>query len=90
MPEIDWDEIAKNAQKTTDEHFKVQIASLTSLTDRQVTDLINDTGISKRDLVEVLKHVEDATKSNEEKARAIKGINKGVNVLVSVAAKFLV
>jgi hypothetical protein len=30
MPEIDWDKIADNTQKSTDEFFKSQISSLTS------------------------------------------------------------
>ncbi|MCW3110382.1 MAG: hypothetical protein JWQ09_4888 [Segetibacter sp.] len=89
MAAIDWDAIAKKTQETTDEHFKNQISSLTTLTDNEVSHLINDTGISKEDLVEVLKTIDDAIKSNEAKAKAIKGINKGVDVLVAVASKFL-
>ena len=90
MPAIDWDAIAKKTQENTDDHFKNQMSALTKLTDSQVSHLINDTGISKEDLVEVFKNVDDSIKSNEAKANAIRGINKGVDVLVAVASKFLI
>jgi predicted transcriptional regulator len=86
---IDWDAIAEQAQKETDKHFKNKISALTKLTDTQVLDLINDTGISKEDLVKVLKTVDDSVRSNEAKAKAIRGINKGVDFLVAVASKFV-
>jgi hypothetical protein len=90
MPEIDWDKIADNTQKSTDEFFKSQISSLTSLTDSEVLHLINEIGISKENLIQVLKVVDDAGQSNEAKANAIQGISKGVNILVDVASRFLI
>lgn len=89
MAAIDWDAIANKTLEATDEHFKNQISSLTTLTDTEVAKLITQTGISKEDLVEVLRNVDDAARSNEAKAKAIQGINKGVDVLVAIASKFL-
>ena len=89
MPDIDWDAIAKKSQQSTDEHFKKEISNLTRLSDAEVLDLIMESGISKQDLVEVLKIVDDATKSNEAKAKTIRGINKGVDLLVAVGSKIL-
>jgi len=88
MP-IDWTKIAAEAGEATDEHFKNQISSLTSLNDNEIENLITETGISKKDLASVLMEVEDATKSNEEKAAAISNINKGVSLLVGIAKKFI-
>jgi hypothetical protein len=90
MSPIDWDDIADNAQQATDNHFKNQISSLTSLNNEGVTELINETGIGRKDLVQLLKVIDDAASSNEEKARAIANIHKGVNVLVAVASKLLI
>ena len=75
MP-IDWKKIANDA-------------GLTSLNDNEIENLITETGISKKDLASVLMEVEDATKSNEEKAVAISNINKGVSLLVGIAKKFI-
>ena len=88
MP-INWDEIADQAGQSTDEHFTNQISSLTRFNDDEIESLINDTGISKKDLAKVLKEVKDATKSNIAKASAIKNISKGVDVLVDIAAKLI-
>lgn len=90
MSTIDWDAIAQKTQESTDDHFKNQISNLTKLTDSQVAHIIADTGISKEDLVEVFKNVDDSIKSNEAKANAILGINKGVDALVAVASKILI
>ena len=88
MP-IDWDEIANQSAQATDEHFSSKISSLTSLNDEEIKSLIHNTGISKKDLTAVLKEVKDATKSNTDKANAIKNISKGVDVVVELASKFL-
>jgi hypothetical protein len=84
---IDWKKIAKEAGTATDEHFKNQISSLTSLNDDEIQNMITETGISKKDLVAVLKEVTNATKKNNTKAAAISKINKGVSLLVSIAKK---
>lgn len=88
MP-VNWNEIANQAGQSTDEHFKSQISSLTRLNDEEIEALIIETGISQQDLFAVLKEVKDATKSNTDKANAIKNISKGVDVLVGLAVKLL-
>jgi Glu-tRNA(Gln) amidotransferase subunit E-like FAD-binding protein len=84
-----WDDIANTADKLTQDQFQSQISSLTSLNDQKIEDVINDTGISKVDLTNVFKVVQDATKSNADKADAIKNISKGVDVLVAIANKLI-
>jgi hypothetical protein len=84
-----WDEIAAQADRATNEHFMSQISSLTRLNDVEIENLITETGISKKDLTSVLKIVDEASKSNDAKADAIKNISKGINVLVGLAAKFI-
>lgn len=88
MP-IDWNKIAKDAAKATDEEFAGQISGLTSLNDAEIQKLIFDTGISKEDLTAVLKEVKNASKGNKAKATAISNINNGVQVLVEIAKKFI-
>ena len=88
MP-TNWDDITNQAANAADAHFASQISSLTRLNDKEIESLIFDTGISKQDLALVLKEVKDATKSNVAKATAMKNIGKGLDVLVSIAAKFI-
>lgn len=86
---IDWNDIANQAGQQTDQQLSSQISSLTSLNNTEIENLINDTGISQENLVELLQVVNNATASNNEKAAAIENINKGVNVLVEIAKKVL-
>lgn len=88
MP-TNWSEIAKKAGKETDKQFARQIAGLTSLNDSEIEKIIFETGISQKDLAEILKQVKDSSISNEEKAKAIQNINKGLNVLIELAARLL-
>jgi hypothetical protein len=84
-----WDDIAHRAGEMTDEQLKNKISSLSRLNDLEIEALINDTGISKQDLADVLKVVNDATLSNEKKAAAIKNIRNGVDLLVKLAGKLM-
>jgi hypothetical protein len=86
---IDWEKLANDTGKETDEHFWDKISGLTRLHANEVESLINDTGISKEDLTAVLKEVKDATKSNLDKATAISNVNKSVDLLVGIAEKLL-
>ncbi len=88
MP-TDWNEIARSTQEETDDSFKGKISSLTSLKDSEIAALINDTGISKSDLVAVLKVIDDASKTNEAKAQAISNINKGIRAVVKIAERVI-
>jgi hypothetical protein len=90
MAEINWEAVAKIAQNSTDTQFKNKMSSLTLLTDEDILSIVNDIGISKVDLVQVLKNVADSSSSNADKAEAIRGIDKGVNVLVALASRFLI
>ena len=88
MP-TDWNKIAREAADATDEHFSGEIAKLTRLQDEEILRLIEESGISKEDLVAVLREVKDGTKSNQQKAGAIRNINKGIDLLVSIAGRLL-
>ncbi|WP_340110988.1 hypothetical protein [Maribellus mangrovi] len=88
MP-IDWEKIAKDTDNETFESFVNRISSLTRLNDHEIITLVNETGISEKNLAEVLKEVKSATKSNTQKADAIKKISSGVNVLVEIASKLI-
>jgi len=88
MP-TDWDKIAEKAAQETNEELHSEISSLVSLKNKDIEELILETGISQKDLIEVLKLIKEATVSNEAKATAIKNIGKGVDVLVGIAGKFL-
>ena len=91
MPDdpIDWDEIIRNAQQATDQEFQSKISGLTRLTYPEIERIIVDSGISKKDLLEVIRIVKTATGTNNAKAKAISNINRGINVLVALVGKLI-
>ena len=84
-----WDQLAADAASKTNKQFESEISSLTRFNDAEIKKLIHDTGISQKDLAEVLREVKSASKSNLQKANAIKNISKGVDVLVGIASKLI-
>ncbi|MBL7759367.1 MAG: hypothetical protein JNK08_01590 [Sediminibacterium sp.] len=85
----DWDDIIQSAAKATNTHFAEQLSGLTRLTNADIEALILDAGISRENLADTLKVVKDAGKTNAEKAAAIRNIQQGVDVLVSLVGKLI-
>ena len=84
-----FEKLAKEAAEMADEDFKAEFSRLTRLNDSEIEKIIDDTGISKEDLAEVLKELKDATASNEAKAKAIQNINNGVSALIGIAKRLI-
>jgi hypothetical protein len=88
MP-TEWDRLAEEAGDLTDIQLSNRISGLSRFNDKEIETLIKETGITKVDLSVVLREVKDATKKNEDKAKAIQKIHKGVDLLVGLADKLL-
>ncbi len=84
---IDWDAIAQKAGQQTDQQFHEEIAKLTSMNMTEIDKFIMASQISNENAVKVIKEINDATRSNNDKANAIANIDKGVGFLVSLVSK---
>ncbi|AGC77811.1 hypothetical protein LX97_02010 [Nonlabens dokdonensis] len=84
---IDWDAIAQQAGQQTDQQFHEEIAKLTSMNMTEIDKFITASEISNENAVKVIKEINDATRSNNDKANAIANIDKGVGFLVSLVSK---
>ena len=82
-----FDKLAKQAAEMADEEFKIEFSRLTRLNDDEIKKIIDETGISKQDLADVLSKIKDSTTSNDSKAKAIQNINNGVSALVGIVTK---
>lgn len=89
MSSIDWNALAEQAAQQTDIQFANQIASLTSMSTKEITSFIQDSSISNANATRVLQEINNATSSNNQKAEAITNINNGVNFLISIASKIV-
>lgn len=88
MP-TNWDDIIKKASRTSKDNFSNLVSSLVNLTSKDIEELLEEPGIDKENLAQVLKVVQDAAKSNEEKAATISKISNGLQIVVGLAVKLL-
>ena len=79
-----FDKLADEAQALTDEQFKTRFSSLTKLSDNDISKIINDSGISKENLADLLVAVKSATDFNEKTVKSVQSIQNGVKALISI------
>jgi len=83
-----WEQIRKRAKKQTDETFASRVSSLTRLTDDEIKEIAPNAP-DKEKLSTLLGIIADATKSNNEKAQAIRDINGLAEIAVPLLLKLL-
>ena len=83
-----WEEIRTNAKKQTDDTITPNIPCLTRLTVDEIKEITPNT-LDKERLATLLGIVADATKSNNEKAEAIRNINGLAEIAVPLLLKLL-
>lgn len=88
MSTTTFEEIRKKAKKQTDEEFAAQISSLIRLTDAEIKELAPNPP-DREKLAHLLAVVKNATKSNEEKAEAIKTVEGLAEIAISLLGKLL-
>ncbi|ARV15718.1 hypothetical protein [Polaribacter sp. SA4-12] len=87
MSDIDWSALAEKAVSQTDSEFKSQLAGLTSLKTSDIDTFISESNISNTNALAVLKEINNASLSNNDKASAISNIQNGVGFLVKLVSK---
>lgn len=81
-------ELADEAKDITDQQLSSQISSLTRLTQDEI-DSIAPAPLDKENLQKLIGIIKDSTKSNEQKAEAIKTIDQHLSLLISIVSKFI-
>lgn len=83
-----WEEIRRKAKEKTDKEFASAASSLTRLTEEEIKE-ITPQPLDKEKLAESMSIVKDKTKSNEEKAQAIRNIEGLTIIAVKLLAKLV-
>lgn len=83
-----WEEIRKKARIQTEDVFASQISSLTRLTDDEIKEIAPEP-MDREKLAQLLGIVTDATKSNEQKAEAIKNVDGLLKIAIPLLVKLL-
>ena len=89
MDSINWNTIAQKAANQTDEEFNKELASLTKLNVNEVDSFIAESKITNANAIKTLNLINDATTSNNEKAKAILNIENGLGFVLSMVKKVL-
>lgn len=84
----DFKKLAQDAAAETDAQFVSRLSDLTRLRSTELQRLL-DEGLKREDIAAVLDVVKAAGLSNQQKAKNIAGIGKGLEVLVGLASKLL-
>ncbi|SEB50256.1 hypothetical protein SAMN04489761_1080 [Tenacibaculum sp. MAR_2009_124] len=89
MNTIDWNEIANNAAKQTDDELGSQLAHLTNLKLVEVESFIAESKITNANAIKVLQIIDNAALANNIKAVKIETIENGINFLTKLASKVI-
>jgi len=83
-----WEEIRKKAKRQTDDTFASKVSSLTRLTDDEIKE-ITPNALDKERLAALLGIVADTTKTNDEKAEAIRNVSGLAEIAIPLLLKLL-
>lgn len=87
MDNAEWAALHAKAKQIADDQFASEASDIVSLTKKQVSEIIAETAIGKETIAALMVVVSDATKSNQQKAQAIKNINGFAEVAASLIGK---
>ncbi|MCF6336595.1 MAG: hypothetical protein L3J84_01400 [Gammaproteobacteria bacterium] len=89
MNDQEWQALRNKAREIAIEEYSTEASSIVKLTKAEVTSIIETAEVDKEKLSELLSVVNDASKSNSEKADAIKNITGLAEVAVSLIGKLI-
>jgi len=87
MNDQEWQALRNKARGITIEKYSTEASSIIRLTKAEITSIIETAEVDKEKLSELISVVNDASKSNSEKADAIKNITGLAEVAVSLIGK---
>ena len=87
MDNAEWIALRAKANQIANDQFASEASDIASLTKKQVSEIITEAAVDKETLAHLMATVSDATKSNQQKAQAIKNINGFAEVAASLIGK---
>lgn len=87
MDNAEWAALRAKANQIANDQFASEVSDIASLTRKQVSEIIAETAVDKETIAHLMTTISDATKSNQEKAQAIKNINGFAEVAASLIGK---
>jgi chorismate mutase len=87
MDNAEWVALRAKANQLANDQFASEASDIATLTKKQVSEIIAESGINKETLANLMAVVSDVTKTNQQKAQAIRNINGFAEVAVSLIGK---
>ena len=89
MNDQEWKALRNKARNIAIEEYSSEASSIIRLTKEEITSIIEKAEVDKEKLSELISVVNDASKSNNQKAEAIKNITGLAEVAVSLIGKLV-
>lgn len=89
MDQERWALLHGQATKVAIEEYSSEASSIIRLTQSEISEIINEASVDKRKLSELVSVVDDASKSNHEKAEAIRNTTGLAEVAASMIGKLV-
>ncbi|MGY6560474.1 MAG: hypothetical protein ACXITV_00040 [Luteibaculaceae bacterium] len=86
----DWSKIAQQAGQNTSKQMEERMASLTKLSGKELTDIMQESGITEAELQALIQTLQMASDENERKAELIRKTNRGLEFLIAFAVRKLI
>ncbi|MBR7791027.1 hypothetical protein KDM87_00340 [Undibacterium sp. FT147W] len=87
MDNVEWAALRAKANQLANDQFASEASDIARLTRQQVSDIIAEAAVGKETLASLMVLVSDVTKTNQQKAQAIKNINGFAEIAASLIAK---
>lgn len=90
MNDQEWEALRRNALEKSLDLYATEASNIIRLTKKEITQIIEEAGVDKEKLSELISIVNDASKSNNQKAEAIKVGTGLIEVIVPLIKRWLV
>lgn len=89
MNNEEWQKLRNKAKEMAEEEYSSEASSIIRLTKEEISAIINEASVDKEKLSELIEVVNDAAKSNHQKAEAIRNITGLAEVAASLIGKLV-
>ena len=89
MNDREWQALRDKARGIATDEYCTEASSIIRLTKEEITSIIEESEVDKEKLSELIIVVNDASKSNKQKAEAIRNITGLAEVAVSLIGKLV-
>lgn len=89
MDQKKWEELHEKAKQMSKKQYSSQVSDLSSLTQKEVNSIIKESQVDKDKLSELIKIINDSSKSNKQKAKAIKTTKDLAEIAVALIGKLI-